>query len=25
VWVKSAGSTAPYESWLGTGYFVIQP
>ncbi len=25
VWVRSAGSTAPYEAWLGTGYFSISP
>ncbi len=25
VWVRSAGSTATYEGWLGTGYFIIQP
>jgi N-acetylmuramoyl-L-alanine amidase len=25
VWVRSAGSTAQYESWIGSGYFIIQP
>ena len=25
VWVRSAGSAAAYEDWLGTPYFVIQP
>jgi hypothetical protein len=25
VWVRSAGSSAAYEDWLGTPYFVIQP
>ena len=24
VWVRSAGSSAKYESWLGSGYFVVQ-
>ena len=24
VWVRSAGSTATYEHWLGTGFFEIQ-
>jgi hypothetical protein len=25
VWVRSAGSTAAYEGWLGSGYFMILP
>jgi hypothetical protein len=25
VWVRSAGSTAIYEGWISTGYFIIQP
>jgi fibronectin type III domain protein len=25
VWVRSAGSTAAYEGWLQSGYFIIQP
>lgn len=25
VWIKSAGSAETYESWIGSGYFVIQP
>jgi len=25
VWVRSTGSTASYEGWLGTPLFVIQP
>jgi hypothetical protein len=24
VWVRSAGSSANYEAWLGSGYFIIQ-
>lgn len=25
VWVKSTGSAAEWEAWVGTGYFVILP
>lgn len=25
VWVRSSGSTAAYEAWAGTGYFLIVP
>jgi Fibronectin type III domain len=25
VWVRSAGSTALYEGWISTGFFIIQP
>src|SRR5262249_31087054 len=25
VWVRSAGSTATYEGWISSGYFIIQP
>ena len=24
VWVRSAGSSANYEAWLGSGYFIVQ-
>jgi hypothetical protein len=24
VWVRSSGSKAPYESWMGTGFFFLQ-